>query len=151
MEDLPTEMHGKTRTVYAVLGLLEPAQLPGRSFPAYCVTCGWHGSSYSCGGGTPIADTGDYSELTCPACHAETGDDGEVMKFMDALYRRAKSIVEGTPWPVRGCECCDVEITDFSRWCVTGPLCEVCEKSQSESMEAEGRAFDESLKSREEV
>lgn len=30
--------------------------------------CGWKGSSCECNGGTPLADTGDYNDVTCPAC-----------------------------------------------------------------------------------
>jgi hypothetical protein len=35
---------------------------------ATCMDCGWAGSSALCNGGHSIADTGDYSEITCPAC-----------------------------------------------------------------------------------
>lgn len=30
--------------------------------------CGWKGSSSECNGGTPLADTGDYDDVTCPSC-----------------------------------------------------------------------------------
>ncbi len=30
--------------------------------------CGWHGSSELLNGGGQIADTGDYSDCTCPVC-----------------------------------------------------------------------------------
>lgn len=38
-----------------------------RYFTAEC-NCGWWGSSKFLNGGHPIADTGDYSEVTCPVC-----------------------------------------------------------------------------------
>lgn len=34
-----------------------------------CPKCGWEGSTEDCGGGMPIADTGDYDDPTCPTCH----------------------------------------------------------------------------------
>lgn len=40
-------------------------------YDAECESCGWFGSSQYCGGGYAIADTGDYSDPTCPVCSAE--------------------------------------------------------------------------------
>ncbi len=41
---------------------------PYEYWAATCMDCGWAGSSALCGGGHSIADTGDYSDITCPAC-----------------------------------------------------------------------------------
>ena len=35
---------------------------------AICPACGWRGLSRDASGGRPIADTGDFDELTCPRC-----------------------------------------------------------------------------------
>lgn len=35
---------------------------------AKCPKCGWEGLSRDCGGGYPIADTGDFDDPTCPKC-----------------------------------------------------------------------------------
>ena len=35
---------------------------------AYCPKCGWKGLSRDCRGGEQLADTGDYSDVTCPVC-----------------------------------------------------------------------------------
>lgn len=34
----------------------------------WCPTCGWEGLSRDAHGGHPIADTGDYGDVTCPYC-----------------------------------------------------------------------------------
>lgn len=40
-------------------------------YDADCESCGWSGSSEYCGGGHAIADTGDYSDPTCPICGSD--------------------------------------------------------------------------------
>lgn len=37
---------------------------------AICRDCGWTGMSNECGGGNPIADTGDFDDITCPKCNS---------------------------------------------------------------------------------
>ncbi len=37
-------------------------------YTSKCGECGWYGSSKLLDGGSQIADTGDYSESTCPVC-----------------------------------------------------------------------------------
>jgi hypothetical protein len=44
---------------------------------ARCVKCGWCGLSKYCDGGMQIADTGDYSDITCPRCGGAIEDDDE--------------------------------------------------------------------------
>lgn len=39
-------------------------------YNAECEKCGWYASSQYCNGGGAIADTGDYSDPTCPICDA---------------------------------------------------------------------------------
>jgi predicted RNA-binding Zn-ribbon protein involved in translation (DUF1610 family) len=46
-----------------------------RYFKCSCPNCGWKGMSNEVEGGTPIADTGDYSELLCPKCWTEVDAD----------------------------------------------------------------------------
>lgn len=43
-------------------------------YPMRCPKCGWHGMSNETEGGGQIADTGDYSDIVCPACIAPDGD-----------------------------------------------------------------------------
>lgn len=40
-------------------------------FPVMCNHCGWRGLSRDCTGGGPIADTGDFNEITCPQCWSD--------------------------------------------------------------------------------
>jgi len=55
-------------------GAVHPAFVPYTEselrdwFPVMCNHCGWRGLSRDCTGGGPIADTGDYNEITCPQC-----------------------------------------------------------------------------------
>jgi hypothetical protein len=42
-----------------------------RYYTAECSKCGWFGGSQYCNGGGAIADTGDYSVVTCPICDNE--------------------------------------------------------------------------------
>mgnify|MGYP006921344623 CR=1 FL=1 len=44
-------------------------ETPGGPYNAECEKCGWFGSSEYCLGGHPIADTGDFIEVTCPVCN----------------------------------------------------------------------------------
>lgn len=37
-------------------------------YPAKCSFCGWVGLTRDCGGGSQIADTGDYDDPLCPVC-----------------------------------------------------------------------------------
>lgn len=43
-------------------------------YPCRCPACGWEGMSNETEGGTPIADTGDYSDLVCPECAKPDGN-----------------------------------------------------------------------------
>ena len=53
-------------------------------FPSQCEDCGWSGLSIDCDGGGQIADTGDYSEITCPICHGSIYDIHE-FNFKDRI------------------------------------------------------------------
>lgn len=37
-------------------------------WPGICPECGWRGLSRDAAGGQQFGDTGDYAEVTCPAC-----------------------------------------------------------------------------------
>lgn len=56
-----------------------------------CEDCGWENSSEYAAGGSPIADTGDYSDAMCPVC-GSLKIDGESKYFKDEDY--TKCIVE---------------------------------------------------------
>lgn len=49
-------------------------------YPVCCEWCGWMGMSCACGGGGQIADTGDYSDPTCPKCFS-TKLEGDLSAF----------------------------------------------------------------------
>ena len=55
--------------------------LENHFFTAECIKCGWWGSSELCNGGNAIADTGDFSEITCPVC--EYNDIDEKVDTLD--------------------------------------------------------------------
>lgn len=42
-----------------------------RHWIAQCPECKWIGKSTDCGGGGPLADTGDYNDIVCPVCLKE--------------------------------------------------------------------------------
>jgi len=44
-------------------------------WPAVCSVCGWRGLSHDASGGWSIADTGDYSDVMCPACGESVEED----------------------------------------------------------------------------
>ncbi len=58
-ETIPTEV--KTKVKYSEEELK-------KWWLALCPKCGWNGLSRDCNGGNPMADTGDYSDVTCPVC-----------------------------------------------------------------------------------
>ena len=49
---------------------LSQEQIDDRYFLAECGGCGWWGCSSLLGGGSPIADTGDYLDVYCPVCES---------------------------------------------------------------------------------
>lgn len=80
----PTEMPGDALTagdcfkwtrvlphVHAMLTADSPsytAEERAKWWVGWCPTCGWKGISRDAHGGHPIADTGDYEDVTCPYC-----------------------------------------------------------------------------------
>lgn len=83
---------------------------PGYYWFGECPACGWLGSAGVADGGGAIADTGDYSEVICPAC------------FQDGLGRGVPlEDAQGVDWLVVGGESgpqarpCDIS---WIRWIV---------------------------------
>lgn len=59
-------------------------------FGVKCPKCGWVGSSEESAGGTPIADSGDFSDLVCPHCPRWPGvvlEDASEAELCDELKR----------------------------------------------------------------
>lgn len=70
-------------------GVLKLTSDCGSSLNSYYLVaclCGWKGSSSECEGGMPIANTGDYDDIRCPACG---------MVDPAELHARAVAIAEG--------------------------------------------------------
>ncbi|MGX4726117.1 hypothetical protein [Pseudomonas corrugata] len=63
------EGHSNNRTARAKLGLVTHDNTGGY-YVVECQGCGSVYPSFQCHGGEAIADTGDYSDATCPHCHA---------------------------------------------------------------------------------
>ena len=72
-----------------------------RSRPQYigcrCKKCGWIGSGEEAEGGQPIADTGDFGDITCPIC-VEDGYYGQLLvdaedhQLCDEIVRLRKAL-----------------------------------------------------------
>lgn len=58
---------------------VEKSQEELQYWSAKCMSCGWEGSSKHLLGGKPIADTGDYGEVSCPSCGSTMIEDTESM------------------------------------------------------------------------
>ena len=70
-------------------------------WPAKCPACGWRGISRDCGGGAPIADTGDFTDPICPKClEKEKGicveDDPDFESVETTLSSSEREILEHT-------------------------------------------------------
>jgi hypothetical protein len=64
-------------------------------FPVMCNCCGWHGLSRDCTGGGPIADTGDFNEITCPKCWMD-GEGKAVVPREVVVEGRATAVPDDT-------------------------------------------------------
>lgn len=70
----PTDYKPKFKTVpvYSQEDLVQ-----GGHYPAYCPDCKWQGLSLECTGGEELADTGDYTDVTCPLCNFPVEEDDQ--------------------------------------------------------------------------
>lgn len=53
----------------------KPCEDTAKYYEVICDKCSWSGCSKDCGGGGQIADTGDYSDPTCPICFSNQLND----------------------------------------------------------------------------
>lgn len=86
-------------------------------WPAKCRACGWRGSSEQTNGGLPIADTGDCSELRCPACDSTLIDEADEAYPADADEPMTVGL-DCCPHDVpygSDCDECDEEDADMAR------------------------------------
>lgn len=73
--NLDGEVEALRRTVHDMSkSLIVTPKDAGKYWKAQCPECHWVGPSKYCGGGGPIADTGDYSDITCPVCGHDVDD-----------------------------------------------------------------------------
>jgi len=61
-------------------------------WPAACNACGWIGSSEDAHGGRAIADTGDFSDVTCPKCEQVLGDYDLIQTGIPALIAEIRRL-----------------------------------------------------------